>query len=276
MKESLRHPVRAIREPFGTAGLIVAVVALVLALTGAAFAASGLTGKEKKEVEKIAKKLAGKNGVPGASGQNGAQGAIGAAGKDGAAGGAGKEGISPVGSNFSSSKTLNSVTCTEGGIEYKGATTNLVCNGVKGATGYTEVLPSGKSETGTWVLNESSTYGNSAVAISFPIPLASESSQGFGFNEAETKEIGEGKPVGASGCSGTVGKPTAPLGKLCVYTAMEVTVGVFGNFVEPRAANKETGGYGVSGAILFGPEFAGTPEEPGSVFAWGSWAVTAP
>ena len=62
----LRHPIRAIREPFGTAGLIVACVALVLALTGAAFAAAGLTGKQKKEVEKIAKKYAGKPGAAGA------------------------------------------------------------------------------------------------------------------------------------------------------------------------------------------------------------------
>ena len=38
--KSFRHPVRAIREPFGTAGLIIAVVALVAAVGGNAFAAA--------------------------------------------------------------------------------------------------------------------------------------------------------------------------------------------------------------------------------------------
>ncbi|MCW2987260.1 MAG: hypothetical protein JWM24_198, partial [Solirubrobacterales bacterium] len=51
---------RRLREPFGKAGLTVGVIALVMALVGGAYAAGALTGKQKKEVEKIAKKFAGK------------------------------------------------------------------------------------------------------------------------------------------------------------------------------------------------------------------------
>src|ERR1700742_4728080 len=49
---------RGRREPFGKAGLILAVCALVLACTGGAFAAGRLTGPPKKEVGKIAAKVA--------------------------------------------------------------------------------------------------------------------------------------------------------------------------------------------------------------------------
>ncbi|MFL5898533.1 MAG: hypothetical protein ACJ76D_08740 [Solirubrobacterales bacterium] len=72
----LRHPIRGIREPFGTAGLIIACVPPVLALTGAAFAAGKPTSKQKKEVEKIAKKFAGKPGAPGETGPAGANGNV--------------------------------------------------------------------------------------------------------------------------------------------------------------------------------------------------------
>ncbi|MBA3867401.1 MAG: hypothetical protein H0X42_13840 [Solirubrobacterales bacterium] len=46
-----------IHQKLGTAGFIISIVALVAALGGGAYAASGgLSGKQKKEVEKIAKK----------------------------------------------------------------------------------------------------------------------------------------------------------------------------------------------------------------------------
>lgn len=41
-------------QRFGTAGLVVAIVALVFAMVGGAFAATGLTSKQEKEVKKIA------------------------------------------------------------------------------------------------------------------------------------------------------------------------------------------------------------------------------
>jgi hypothetical protein len=71
-------------EPFGKAGLILAVCALVLACTGGAFAAGKLSGPQKKEVGKIAAKVAkksgGKRGPAGPAGPAGAPGAPGAPG----------------------------------------------------------------------------------------------------------------------------------------------------------------------------------------------------
>jgi len=146
MSRFLRHPVRAIREPFGTAGLIVACVALVLALTGAAFAAGKLTSKEKKEVEKIAKKFAGKAGAPGAPGANGTNGASGAPGA--------------AGKSIAVSKIEpGEEACEErGGVEVKtegSGSAREVCNGKAGADGTngtfsTEPLPSGQTLTGVW------------------------------------------------------------------------------------------------------------------------------
>jgi hypothetical protein len=76
----LRNSIPARREPFGKAGLIVACCALLLACTGAAFAAGRLTGPQRKEVAKIAKKFAGKAGQVGAAGPQGPAGSQGPAG----------------------------------------------------------------------------------------------------------------------------------------------------------------------------------------------------
>ena len=147
-----------------------------------------------------------------------------------------------------------------------------------GTTGFTKVLPSGQTETGTWAVSENATRAQTVSSISFPIPLKEESSKAFGFTKEETKEIEEGETVGTSGCSGSVAEPTAPAGTLCVYTAHQVLQDGFSSFfIELKPADKELGqGYGTSGALVVFPYFEGTPESPGSLEAWGSWAVTAP
>src|SRR3954470_13970370 len=81
---------KRIHDKLGTAGLVVAVVALVVALTGTAFAAKKFITKQ--EAIKIAKKYAGKNGAPGAQGSKGDTGASGAQGPKGDQGGKGEEG----------------------------------------------------------------------------------------------------------------------------------------------------------------------------------------
>ena len=145
----LRHPIRAIREPFGKAGLTVAILALVLAMVGGAYAAGGLTKSQEKQVTKIAKKYAGKPGAPGTAGTpgaNGTAGAPGAKGDTGAAGGTGPAGKSVVIGN-------TAPTCPNGvggkTIEVEGSGTKQnVCNGQPWTAGGT--LPSGKTETGVW------------------------------------------------------------------------------------------------------------------------------
>ncbi len=67
-------------------GVVIAVIALIFALAGTAFAAAKLNGTQKKEVKKIAKKYAGKRGKTGPAGANGAPGAQGPGGPRGPAG----------------------------------------------------------------------------------------------------------------------------------------------------------------------------------------------
>lgn len=276
----IKHPVRAIREPFGTAGLVVAVVALVLALTGAAFAAGGLTGKQKKEVEKIAKKFAGKPGAPGPAGPQGpagTAGTAGAAGKEGPEGEpgqAGQAGKSVVTGNASGGE------CAEGGItvEVEGSgVKKKVCNGLEGEPGepgeegspWTAggTLPKGATETGAWGFAGSpfslefspGVFGRFFdEPLSFTIPLASAPT--FVFNPfGQTEEH----------CSGSVQEPGADEGFLCVFAA-EPSIG--------NIASAEASTVGTTGAILgvhTKEEHHNANEETqAQVILNGTWAVT--
>jgi hypothetical protein len=253
----LRHPIRSITEPFGKAGLIVAIVALVAAIGGTAFAASGLNSKQKKEVTSIAKKYAGKPGAPGEKGANGTNGTN---GKDGT-----------NGTNGTSAETIafagNEHGCAEGGLEVKsGGPTKYVCNGVKGTTGFTEKLPAGKTETGTWALGTPNDEGAGLVVfpISFNVPLPAA--------------IGESEVivVGASGngtsCSGTATQPKAEEGDLCIYTATSKHIKELGAL--PVGELPPSFG-GHNGASVNGAIIDGVVEEEHSGNAVGSWAVTA-
>jgi hypothetical protein len=282
----IKHPVRAIREPFGTAGLVVAVIALVLALTGAAFAAAGLTGKQKKEVTKIAKKYAGKPG---------AQGPAGAAGPAGPTGPAGKNGttvttsVEPKGAN-----------CAEGGTKIvAGANTTYVCNGDPAS--YPTSLPSKQTEKGGWSVYTTGgepPFGAAVfgATISFPIPLeaALTSSQVHyvAFAEGSTEgmeavEATEGfEEVPSTQCLGTPEAPTAKPGNLCVYQekgatglqhvkdAAETELPLLLRTVIYPAGGSFVEGAGTSkfGAGLL---FLALEGNKGQV-ATGSWAVTAP
>ena len=243
----LRHPIRAIREPFGTAGLVVACVALIAALGGTALAAAKLNSTQKKEVEKIAKKYAGKPGAPGAQGPAGPQGPAGANGKDGTNGTNGTNG---------ESVTLSAATGCGAAAGTKltvGSSSEEVCNGKEGDEGepgepgepgpegspWTDkgVLPSGATETGVWAFSRSvetittEVEGNKEevvvgdsepirVPISFPIPLTEITNipaENVHWSEepnfADFDEAGDG----TIGCEGTTAIPKAPSGHLCVY-----------------------------------------------------------
>ena len=274
----LRHPVRAIREPFGTAGLIVAIVALVAAVGGTAFAATKLNSTQKKEVEKIAKKFAGKPGTNGANGTNGTNGAPGVPGGKGDQGLPGNPGTPGVpGKSVVLTAEAAGLNCKEGGtkVEVQGeaASKKYVCNGL---TGFTETLPSGETETGTWSISQAvrSVLEGVSVPISFSIPLAQPGGpeSAFGFTQEKT----ENEEFGTSGCTGTVAEPTAPEGTLCVYTGSEELVGAATPIRELRSADGQLKRYGVSGAILVGASLEGEAEATAKVLASGSWAVTAP
>ncbi|HVQ58663.1 MAG TPA: hypothetical protein VMS60_07120 [Solirubrobacterales bacterium] len=255
----LRHPVRAIKEPFGTAGLIVACIALVVALGGGAYAASGgLTGKQKKEVKKIAKEVAGAPGAPGApglAGPAGPQGPQGPPGADGATGGKGATGAT--------------------GKAGKDGVTGVT--GVTGESGFTEHLPPGETETGVWS-GFAGTYevGNrfTPIPISYSIPLAEPSAKVVFLNEEETKS-----EAGTEGCElevpnfeevgAPVSEPVAPPGTLCIFwlEGQEAGLGAFVRIGENSEAGPETDS--PSGAVLW---FKTVAKE---LNVHGVWAVTA-
>lgn len=252
----LRHPIRAIREPFGTAGLIVACVALVLAMGGAAVAAKGgLTGKQKKEVAKIARKEAtkiAKTGPQGPTGPAGAKGDKGDAGAAGVNGTNGVDGTSPVGTKFTGAKGG----CTEGGVEFEGANTTFACNGT---TGFTKTLPSGKTETGSWVTTENAS-GQQATA-SFAIPLAAP------LDEDHVAFVAKEAPVPAEcdngeGEAASPANPEADAGYLCVFAGPWSSDTLSANIINPT---EEAIGAAKTGAWI-SAAFEGI----------GSWAVTAP
>lgn len=267
---------RRFHDRFGAVGVALGTIALILALGGTALAAGALTGKQKKEVEKIAKKFAGKPGAPGATGPAGPQGPAGANGKDGAdgqAGANGKDGISPAGTTFAGAKGA----CSEGGVEYKGATTNLVCNGKAGEEGEPgaihpgETLPSGASETGSWGAIVTPSYN--FFDVSFNLPLASTPELVF-VKTAGVDQLAKCPGITAGGI------PQANAGSLCVYRTLG-TEGRLALSINPSTGAigsnpSETGPAGPTGAA-FRIVCINEEEEPvESCAAAGVWAVTAP
>ncbi|HET7454548.1 MAG TPA: hypothetical protein VFJ76_03415 [Solirubrobacterales bacterium] len=239
----------------GTAGLVVGVVALVVALGGAAFAASGLSGPEKKEIQKQAKKFSKKfskqfatPGPAGPQGPKGDTGAAGAAGKDGTNGTDGSDGTN--GTN-GESVTLGTAggECPAGGVTVqvgtKTATKKAVCNGEDGETGFTETLPTGATETGNWSIQEG---GLMSLSFNIPLPAAPE---------VHVLKEGEGE---TTDCPGNVEEPEAAAGQLCLYTLLEAELAW-----EPEWQVFFPGSLNAYGATL---QFAtGT--------GMGTWAVTA-
>lgn len=229
-----------IHERLGTAGFVISILALLVALTGGAYAASGaLTGKQKKEVEKIAKKYAGKPGAAGATGPGGAQGPAGAKGDAGAAG----------------SNGTNGTTGREGPEGPEGP------EGSPWTAG--GVVPTGQTEIGSWALPPFVSGQTEGFAtISFPFPVSQEAYP-VEYVSAEESEEGTGPAV----CPGTPVAPKAAAGTVCVYES-----GGF-NAVFLQAINPGTNESGVeagkTGVIL---KFTGTAT---GASRRGTWAVTA-
>lgn len=230
---------KRIHDRFGTAGLVLSIVAIVLALTGGAYAAkqAGLNKKQKKQVGKIAKKEAKKfaNSNPGAPGVPGPAGPQGPKGDTGAAGAAGTNGSD--GTNGTDGKSVEvsgtASGCVEGGatvqVEGEPGTAQEVCNGEAGTFN-----PSGFTQTGTWSPPMSGNAFGSllpgvmeaaeapateyVLPVSFSIPL--ESAPEFVF--VPTPGTGYGEAAGE--CPGVTaeGVPTAEPGKFCVYQGSSV------------------------------------------------------
>jgi len=170
-----------LHQKLGTAGFVVAIVALVVALGGAAIAAvPGLNPKQKKQVTKIAMKYAGKNGAPGAVGPQGPKGDPGVAGSQGPKGDAGAPGL----------------------------------EGPEGPPGPTETkLPSGKTLKGLWQFEvNQNPFGLGLMTISFPLRVEPGPEPEWvpaGTSEGENEH-----------CPGEVDNPKADPGYFCIYAGL--------------------------------------------------------
>lgn len=171
----------AIRRSFSVP-MAVAVVALVFAMTGGAFAAKSYVASPSKQSKR------GPKGPRGPRGPQGPQGEVGPKGDTGPQGEAGPKGDT----------------------------------GTKGDTGSPWTaggfLPSGKSLGGTWVAGVGPEIalgqGAAAASISFGLPLTAAP------QIVIVKEGQEGVEHAAE-CPGSLAMPLAAPGKLCLYTAQE-------------------------------------------------------
>jgi|SRR5215204_2840205 len=267
-----------IHSKLGGAGLIVAVVALVAAVAGTAFAAAKLNGTQKGEVEKIAKKWAkkipGPAGPAGAAGPKGDAGSAGAKGDTGSKGDAGAPGKSVVTGDLDPGEGG----CIEGGItvEVEGsAIEKSICNGeegeqgVKGDEGSPWVVgtaPSGVVMKGTWVLPPATAAAGGETfytAISTSVPIHKTSSEG-------PLAV---YPAGEPFCKGTAEDPTPPVipgttqtlpGGVCVYVASGPNIG------PPNGTDSKLQESGGGAVVAFSSSGAG------AVSGYGSWAMGTP
>ncbi len=268
-----------LHNQFGSAGLALSVAAIVLALTGGAIAANHSQNARRTE-------KSGRRGKQGPVGPQGPQGPAGPQGAPGPAASAGADGKSVV--------LGTAVGCEEGGtrveVESSPATKHEVCNGVEGPpgprgeagedgepgepgqTGFTETLPSGETETGTWltprIVNVEELY--SQTTISFSIPLASPISNAAWVTTEEQENHSNPE------CPGTVEDPRAAKGALCLYQGATENPTETPSFYVSyfRRPGSRQFGAGTTGAIAYAAYEGPASEEPTQMS--GAWAVTAP
>jgi hypothetical protein len=274
---------------------VTVTIALVLAMSGGAYAASKYVINSTKQINpKVLKSLVGKTGANGAQGPAGAAGPAGAPGAKGEAGPAGPAGIAGEKGAQGEKGTAG----TNGFNGTSGAKGPAGPTGPSGATGspWTDggTLPTGSTETGQWSVSvEVGKVNGGAIpfvtaSISFPIPLEKaldeEHSHFVGPEEGEG-ESNEKLPEmdGKKVCSGNVKEPKAASGNICIF-ANPLLDTKNGLHMLPIASSSvkdaETGEQhaGRSGAWLqLSPDssFNGEKEEEGD-FIWGTgdWVVT--
>jgi hypothetical protein len=245
-----------------TPSAFIALIALVFAVTGGAFAATGNGGGSPARATassthatltaSAAKKKAAPKPVRGPAGPKGATGATGPAGPAGATGPAGPGGpAGPAGPAGPTGATGPAGSGSQGPQGIQGEKGEA---GKNGTTGFTSILPAGKTEQGAWSTSkgdEESGLILEYAPISFVIPLKSVIAEtSVHYLKAGEQETSE--------CPGTAEQPKAAEGFLCVYTANEQHI----TYSEPSP--RSTGG-----VVL---EFvSSTPNS----YAKGSWAMTA-
>jgi hypothetical protein len=281
-----------LRNRFGIPGVI-SVIALVFAMLGGAYAASdnGGASSDKASASAKAKKgprgPRGPKGPAGPAGPTGPQGPAGAKGDTGAAGSNGQNGAPGTpGQSVTATPIAAGGVCGAGvtGVKYTlGASSNNICNGKSGTngedgeTGFTDTLPGGAIETGTYstewagskkpgdtnVVIESTVFPFVAyMPISFNIPLASTPKLVW-LNKAGTAFAGSD----TASCRGTAIEPKPDPGVLCLYT-----VDINAENTTPPYDDTPTMGKVVASPLGFVLSVEFTPAGLNS----GTWAVKAP
>jgi hypothetical protein len=259
-----------------TPSTAIALLALVFALTGGAFAATSHGGGSSQAAVAAKVKPKAKPGPRGPAGPKGATGATGATGAAGATGATGPAGTAGA-------KGENGAAGTAGAAGPQGPQGPQGEKGEQGEPGepaagggYPKTLPAGDTETGTFDAYFALGSEITVTPISFPIPLP------VALNLAETFYVTVAEQeahTAPSQCPGDAEKPTAVKGNLCVYegyhTAGEppaIAELAVKEFYKPVTSGGSLIGAGTTGALMrIGYE--GT-EEPALLA--GDWAVTAP
>jgi len=199
----------------------IATLALVVATTGGTLAATNSDYVITSTTQISPKVLRALKGRTGAAGRAGPQGEAGEAGPAGETGPASKE-DSPW---------------TAGGT-----------------------LPSGKTETGTWAFTKNA-EGQIRVPISFPIPTNQPLKPTLGRGPVEFSAPKEEDPLDAHpDCHGSVAKPEANPGFICVYSE---------TLEDPLTSQGPVRTSGV--VLIFASNSTAAPQVDE-----GTWAVTAP
>lgn len=242
----------------GGPGLVIAVLALVLSVGGAAWAANKYvitsTSQIKPSVLKKLKGTKGPRGPVGPAGATGLTGPTGAKGEKGDKGDKGDPGTAGDNGQNGQSVTASSATvgeCPAGGTKFTvGAASNTICNGEEGSPWAAGgVLPPTQTETGMWG-SDAKESEIVLMPISFNIPIDPAP-------EPIYVEFGE---TSAPGCPGVVnGMPTADPGKLCLYVNLSSGGEELRSFL----------GTGPSGTVL---RFKCISP---SCFHYGTWAASA-
>jgi Collagen triple helix repeat (20 copies) len=286
-----------LREPFGKAGLIVAIVALVAALVGGAYAASSDGGAtvakrhHKKAHHKKSKARRGPRGKTGPAGPQGPAGPKGDKGDNGSNGAGGPQGEAGA----AGSQGAKGDTGAAGSQGPKGDTGDTGPQGPAGEAGMCSeanpdcTLASGATLTGVWGVGGEA--DPALVPITFqvdvsPAPTAIYNFQFIGFNlgkELRDEEVVyygpypdiAGFPEAEADeeayeevCNGSAAEPKAEPGYLCIYP------GKTSGIVNSAAAEA-----GVSAPTVEAADESGVvlPLILGSSTSYqsGRWAVTA-
>jgi hypothetical protein len=247
---------------------VVLTVALVFAMSGGAYAASKYVITSTKQISpKVLKSLKGANGAQGPVGEKGLAGPEGKAGIAGTTGPTGAPGANGV-SVTSKQLTTSEAACAKaGGSEFTAAEgkKTTACNGSPWTAGGT--LPEGATETGQWILFDNGQAKEPQVtSISFSVPLHAP------LDAADVHFIAEGATP-PTGCAGTLEKPQAANGNLCVFT--KTLANLVPGFAELALTSpiidQIAGG---PGAGTTGTSLVFEVETTGLVIGGGTWAVT--